>query len=126
MKLLAFRGRDKTWLEDEVRERRGGTPQPSRKESRPTGDGAKAAAPKTGRNGRVAERSGEPHEPAIALKEGFWQKSELPNITFHLEGEDLPEEEAFPIVRALGPGPGDTPPEEVAAALLPLLRTARL
>ena|GEM_PF-1412980 len=128
MKLLSFRGRDKSWLEDEVRERRGGAPAPSRSSARPTSSAARSdgGAPKTSRSTRPGDRGGEANEPAIALKDGFWIKSELPNLTFHLEKERLTEDEAFPIVRALGPGPGETPPEEVAAALYPVLRTARL
>lgn len=129
MKLLTFRGRDKAWLEEEVRERRGGSPAPQRSASRPSaseGSRREASAAKSSKSGRQSERSGEASEPAIALKDGFWVRGELPTLTFRLEKERLTEDEAFPIVRALGPGPGETPPEEVAAALYPVLRTARL
>lgn len=122
MKLLAFRGRDKSWLEDEVRERRGGAPQA--RSTRPTSDARREAAPKA-KGARAPER-GETTEPALALKDGFWMRAELPTLTFVIEKQRLTEDEAFPIMRALGPGPGETPPEEVAAALYPVLRTARL
>jgi len=124
MKLLAFRGRDQAWLAAEVRERRGGAAPVARQAQADSGrkEGAQARAAAKGVDGR-----GEPFEPATALRDGFWQKADhLPNLTFHIEPEQLAEDEAFPVVRALGPGPGDTPPEEVAAALYPLLRTARL
>ncbi len=129
MKLLAFRGRDKAWLEEEVRERRGGAPAPgSRAKERGSAEGA-AREPtpgKTGKSARPGDRPVEATELATALRDGFWTKGELPTLAFHLERERLGEEDAFPIVRALGPGPGGMRPEEVAHALFPVLRTLRL
>lgn len=124
MKLFAFRGRDQAWLAAEVRERRGGAPQVARQVQAEAGrvEGASASAIDARQGGR-----GEVFEPATGLRDGFWQRSEhLPILTFHIDREPLAEEDAFPVVRALGPGPGDTPPEEVAAALYPVLRTARI
>ena len=122
MKLLAFRGRDKTWLEDEVKERRGGAaPGPvSRTAARPGKGGAKKEA--------RAESRGESDAwaPASTLKDGFWFRRELPTIGFQVEHELYEEGEAFPVVRALGPGPGDIAPGDLADALTPMLRSARL
>ena len=127
MKLLAFRGRDKAWLEQEVRERRGGAAPAPRKESRPVAEGARRDThPKGQRVPFVIEREGDVNEPATALKDGFWARGEVPTLNFHFEVEHLGPDEIFPIVRALGPGPGDTPPETLAQSLAPILRTARL
>lgn len=120
MKLLAFRGRDKGWLEDEVRERRGGP--------------ATASVQKTVKGGKVGKNhKGEAkHEvsealaPTSSLKDGFWQAGPVPNIVFMLEQAPYEAEESFPVVRALGPGPGDLAPAELAEALTPLLRISRL
>lgn len=125
MKLFTFRGRDQAWLAAEVRERRGGAA-PVARQTPQTEVGRKEAAAARAANGR-SEGHGEVFEPATSLRDGFWQKDDqLPVLTFHIEREPLGEEEAFPVVRALGPAPGDTPPEEVATALYPVLRTLQL
>ncbi len=125
MKLLAFRGRDKQWLEDEVRERRGGGPAPAKSPQK-----AVPGAPKKPEVERKAERRPEPRieliEPAINLKDGFWQKSELPNLNFNVGEIDFEDDETFPVVRALGPGPGDLAPDELASTFFPVLRASRL
>ncbi|HRE91433.1 MAG TPA: hypothetical protein PK095_20110, partial [Myxococcota bacterium] len=69
MKLLAFRGRDRSWLEDEVRERRGG---PAVATPSSTG---KAGKPQRGGKVGKGEPKGEANEslaPASSLKDGFW------------------------------------------------------
>lgn len=126
MKLLAFRGRDKAWLEQEVRERRGGAVAAPRRESKPAAEGARRDNGRGQRVPFVIEREGDVNEPATALKDGFWSRAEVPTLTFHFEVDHLGPDEIFPIVRALGPGPGETPPETMAQALAPILRTARL
>lgn len=121
MKLLAFRGRDKAWLEDEVRERRGGVAVQSQPRS-----GGRAG--KGAKNGKAEARNELPDalSPPSTLKEGFWGAGEVPAIAFMLEQAHYEEEETFPVVRALGPGPGDLSPSELADTLAPLLRSARL
>jgi len=122
MKLLAFRGRDKAWLEDEVKERRGGaSPGPvSRASARPGKAGTKKEARAESRADNDALAS------ASTLKDGFWYRRELPTIGFQVEHEAYEESEAFPVVRALGPGPGDLAPSDLADALTPMLRSSRL
>lgn len=127
MKLLTFRGRDRSWLEDEVRERRGAAmPGPRRESSR---GGTEPVATKNGKSARKdkdEDAREETREPAHALKDGFWFRAELPPLTFRIDRETLDEHEAFPVVRALGHAPGQAAPDEVALALLPLTRTARV
>ena len=120
MKLLAFRGRDKTWLEDEVRERRGGavTAVAANRHGKP----GKGKAPK---NGKGDIEVSESLAPTSSLKDGFWEAGAIPTIAFMLEQEHYEAEESFPVVRALGPGPGDLAPAELADALSPLLRVSR-
>lgn len=122
MKLLAFRGRDKTWLEDEVRERRGGAAVAA-----PNQAGKPGKPLKNGKPGK-GETKGEVNEslaPASSLKDGFWERGAVPTIAFMLEHAHYEAEESFPVVRALGPGPGDLSPSELADALTPLLRVSR-
>jgi uncharacterized Zn finger protein len=126
MKLLAFRGRDKQWLEDEVRERRGGAPSAAKASLGKVAPGAPKKAEPERKVERRAESRLDTVEPAIALKDGFWHRSELPSLTFHVGEIELEEDETFPIVRALGPGPGDLAPDELANTFQPLLRASRL
>lgn len=114
MKLLQFRGKDKEWLVDEVRGKRGGVLQTSARGA--TSPGARPLAVRE----EQFEKAGD------ALREGFWQKSDLPAMTFSISAAELAQADVLPVVRSLGPGPGDTMPDEVIAALAPLLRTGRL
>jgi len=115
MKLLHYRGKEKEWLVDEVRGKRGGVLQSS------------ARAPTTGAHARPGAARDEAFEKAgEALRDGFWQRGETPNLSFSIDAEELASNDVLPVVRALGPGPGNTSPEEVIAALAPLVRTGRL
>jgi len=60
-----------------------------------------------------------------SLTEGFWERGVVPHLAFRIERTRLSEADALPVVRALGPGPGETSPEEVVRVLAPLMRTAR-
>ncbi|MFO0746618.1 MAG: hypothetical protein U1F43_13250 [Myxococcota bacterium] len=116
MKLLHYRGKDKDWLVDEVRGKRGGVLQT-----------AARGGPATGPHPRPLAARDEAFEKAgDALREGFWQKADLPTLTFSIDAAELGEADVLPVIRALGPGPGNTTPEEVIAALEPLLRTGKL
>lgn len=125
MKLLAFRGRDKAWLEDEVRERRGGAAVVSPNQAGKSGKPGKPV--KNGKPGKGETKSdaNESLVPASSLKDGFWERGAVPAIAFMLEHAHYEAEESFPVVRALGPGPGDLSPSELADALTPLLRISR-
>jgi len=115
MKLLHFRGKEKDWLVDEVRGKRGGVLQTATR------------APTTGSQARPAAARDEAYEKASdALREGFWQRVELPPLQFSVDAEELAPGDALPVVRALGPGPGNAAPEEVIHGLVPLLRTGRI
>jgi len=115
MKLLHFRGKEKEWLVDEVRGKRGGVLQTATR------------TPTTGAKERPQVMRDEAFERASdALREGFWQRDELPALQFSIDAGELGQGDVLPVVRALGPGPGNASPDEVIAALSPLLRTGRL
>jgi uncharacterized Zn finger protein len=98
--LLEFRGRSKDAILEALRARRT-TP------------------------GRVPEpEEDEDLEPAEALADGYWERGVAPHLAFRLRAEELSHDESLPVVRALGPGPGETSPDDVAAALSPLVRVA--
>lgn len=104
MTLFEFRGRAQAALIEEMRELR-------------QSDAADPVA------------SGEPSastvEPAKAILDGYWERGVVPHLAFRVERTHLSETDALPVVRALGPGPGETPPEDVVRVLAPLMRTAR-
>ncbi len=112
MKLLQLRGRDKEWLVEEVRGRRGAM--------------LAKLSPASAASSKLAPPRNDPSESALGLKDGFWVHGELPTMTFRVERGELDHEDILPVLRALGPGPGDTAPTEIIAALAPLLRTGRL
>ncbi|TNF28556.1 MAG: hypothetical protein EP329_17650 [Deltaproteobacteria bacterium] len=64
-------------------------------------------------------------EDGTALLDGYWERGVVPHLAFRVERTHLSETDALPVVRALGPGPGETPPEDVVRVLAPLMRTAR-
>lgn len=106
MTLFEFRGRTQAALIEEVRQRRsGGDVTPA--------DDAGAAAASAG------------VEATDALLEGFWERGVVPHLAFRVERARLSEADALPVVRALGPGPSEIPPEDVVRVLAPLMRTAR-
>ena len=74
-----------------------------------------------------ADSDGEPEqtEPAAAVKDGYWDRGVVPTFAFRFGTTSLRGEDGFPVIRALGPGPSDIPPETVADVLAPLARVAR-
>lgn len=73
----------------------------------------------------AAEPPSSSAEDAKALLDGYWERGVIPHLAFRVERTHLSETDALPVVRALGPGPGETPPEDVVRVLAPLMRTAR-
>jgi uncharacterized Zn finger protein len=59
-----------------------------------------------------------------SLANGYWEAGEVPHLAFRWTGASGSEEEALPVVRALGPGPAETPPEIIADVLSPLVSFA--
>lgn len=110
MTLFEFRGRTQAALIEDMRELRKGGDAPSE-----PGD---------------ASGPDEPPSPAglespASLADGYWERGVIPHVAFRVERTRLSETDALPVVRALGPGPGETPPEDVVRVLAPLMRTAR-
>lgn len=110
--LFEFRGKDRDTLLSSLRAARNGE-----KPAKAADAGEKKAA--------VAAEAALELEDASSLVGGFWQAGVIPHLAFRLGTADLATEEAFPVVRALGPGPGETSPESIAQALAPIARMAR-
>lgn len=106
--LLEFRGRSRDQLMDALHRARPGVMQ----------EGAEPSAE------RRADDEHEGTEPAEALASGYWEGERIPRLAFHLDGAGAENEDALPVVRALGPGPAETPPEVIAHALAPIVRLA--
>jgi uncharacterized Zn finger protein len=120
MKLLHYRGREWEALKKELRERRGGG----------------AAAPQAG--------EAAVHDPlfsvASTLQAGFWEVGELPEMSFDIRpdpswsepGAGVPAgawsgtPSTLPVLRSLPVAPLNTRPEDVVAALDPIVRAVRL
>lgn len=70
--------------------------------------------------------SGSPDmEASESLIDGYWARGVVPTLAFRFGSTDLQSEETvFPVLRALGPGPGGTPPDEVADVFAPVARMA--
>lgn len=115
MKFLAFRGRDKARLEEEVKAKRNTKPQTPVKTSgkRQAEAQVRAMLSEEVETGLVGLQS---------LRDTFWERSDLPEVSFELRLNPPPDEESYPVVRALGPGPGDLAPNELAETFNPLLR----
>lgn len=108
--LLEFRGRTKAQLISEVRA------------SRKAGSGE---VPAGGAEGEEAPGPSGLEAPTATLLDGFWERGVIPHLAFRIERAELKSTDSLPVVRALGPGPGDVPPEDVIRVLAPLLRTGR-
>lgn len=101
--LLEFRGRTREQLMKELRaQRSGGLGEPDEEGEE--------------------ERSCEGWE---AVSEGYWARGVVPHLAFRFTHDELDDEETLPVVRALGPGPAETAPEDVAKVLAPLARMGR-
>lgn len=64
-------------------------------------------------------------EGADSLADNYWKAGIIPHLAFRLSATDLEEGEALPVIRALGPGPGETSPDEIADVLAPIVRMGR-
>lgn len=103
--LLTFRGLEQTTLFEALRARRG----------------SPSATQKTAAS--VEEES--LFEGPSALRDAFWQKGPLPAMGFHFASTEAAEANSLPVVRALGLGPSNTAPDDVAHVLEPILAVAR-
>ncbi len=74
----------------------------------------------------AADEQADETEDATAVIDGFWEGGMLPHLAFRLSGVGVEDEaEALPVIRALGPGPAETPPEVIADVLVPLAKMAQ-
>lgn len=64
-------------------------------------------------------------ESAESLAATYWNAGIIPHLAFRLSAGDLEEGEALPVIRALGPGPGEISPDEIADVLAPIVRMGR-
>ncbi|MCB9728176.1 MAG: hypothetical protein H6744_09965 [Deltaproteobacteria bacterium] len=64
-------------------------------------------------------------EVADSLLDTYWKAGIIPHLAFRLSAGDLEEGAALPVIRALGPGPGETSPDEIADVLAPIVRMGR-
>jgi len=113
--LLEFRGHDRQIITQMVRAARQGG---AREASAPAGEEGAPPPPEDG-DGTVR------FEPGEALVDGFWERGVVPHLAFRVERVELAVDDSLPVVRALGPGPGEVEPDAVASALVPLMRTGR-
>ncbi|MGM0574983.1 MAG: FaeA/PapI family transcriptional regulator [Myxococcota bacterium] len=102
--LLEFRGRNRDTLLGHLRD-----------------TGPSVLEPEQGSQGSIPDDT----EPLDALMEGYWDAGMVPHLAFRLSAGDLEEDEALPVVRALGPGPAETPGEVIADVLAPIVRMGR-
>ena len=63
-------------------------------------------------------------EAIDTLKDGYWEAGVIPHLAFRVQRHRTEDEDELPVVRALGPGPGQVAPDVVAEVLTPLLRMA--
>ncbi len=104
--LFEFRGRSKDQILEALRKRRR------------AGEGAEG-----GKEAEGAADSG--LEPAGEVVEGYWERGVVPHLAFRFDAKELAGEETMPVLRALGPGPGETSPDAFAQVLAPIARLAR-
>ncbi len=110
---IGFRGKDRDAFMEELHAARAAG------EGREEAGGGGAAAS----NGGVQEDPD--FEPAEALREGYWRAGVIPHLAFRIDAKDVALEEAFPVIRALGPGPSETRADDIARVLAPIARMAR-
>jgi len=98
--LLEFRGRTRGWLTEQLK-------------SVSTSD-------------VLAEGLETPSEPDATedvqeLGKTYWEAGVLPHLAFRMGQRELEGEETLPVVRALGPGPGETQADAIAEVLAPVI-----
>ncbi len=103
--LIEFRGRSRDELVEAVR-----SVQPALGEE-DAGDGV--------------EEDDEPTEAFGELATCYWEAGVIPHLAFRVQRQEVDDFEELPVVRALGPGPGQVSPDAVAEVLAPLVRMAR-
>ena len=99
--LLELRGRDRGWLVEA------------------------AAMDAQADPGDDSNRETDAGDPLESLLDGYWKAGTVPRLAFQRWTSAPADTEALPVVRALGPGPLDTSPDDIAQVLSPLVRVAR-
>jgi uncharacterized Zn finger protein len=98
--LLEFRGRTRGWLTEQLK-------------SASTHD-------------LLAQGLDAPSEPDATedvqeLARTYWEAGVLPHLAFRMGQRELEGDETLPVVRALGPGPGETEADIIAEVLTPII-----
>jgi uncharacterized Zn finger protein len=70
-----------------------------------------------------AETSGDTDatEGVQELAKSYWEAGVLPHLAFRMGQRELDGDETLPVLRALGPGPGETSADLIAEALTPVV-----
>ncbi|MFT7580105.1 MAG: putative Zn finger protein [Myxococcota bacterium] len=103
MIFLQFRGKDREWLVNEVRSRRDASGEVE-----------------------IGSGAGPAFESVDSLVDGYWERGVMPALAFRIDPTELSDLDALPVLRALGPGPSNTDPEDVVSVLKPLMRVGRM
>lgn len=98
--LLEFRGRTRGWLTEQLK-------------------GESLQEILAGSEESVGE--GDATEDVQELAKTYWEAGVLPHLAFRMGQRELDGDETLPVVRALGPGPGETPADQIAEALTPVV-----
>ncbi|MBD90489.1 MAG: hypothetical protein CL940_09135 [Deltaproteobacteria bacterium] len=98
--LLEFRGRTRGWLTEQLK-----------------GESLQEILAGSEESGG----EGDATEDVQELAKTYWEAGVLPHLAFRMGQRELDGDETLPVVRALGPGPGETPADLIAEALTPVV-----
>ena len=98
--LLEFRGRTRGWLTEQLK-------------GASTQDLLAQGAEVTGDTAAT--------EDVQQLAKSYWEAGVLPHLAFRMGQRELDGDETLPVLRALGPGPGETSADLIAEALTPVV-----
>lgn len=98
--LLEFRGRTRGWLTEQLKG---------------------ASIQEILAQGAETRADTDATEGVQELAKSYWEAGVLPHLAFRMGQRELDGDETLPVLRALGPGPGETSADLIAEALTPVV-----